>query len=208
VGLDADAAKDVGQVAGGATAVGLVLGTPAAAGVLIAKGAGELTSAAIGEIFGEEAEKDVRNAVSQLDPLKTGTVANDVVTFVGGLFGGGGPSAQDLAERKAAEEQVLQVLEERGTTAAQALQQASQAPAAKVGGLLGLGRAAAEAVAPPPPPSPPPPPAPPVLSLTRALDVARAIAPPPPAAPPAPPPPIKLPKLLRLPGKTIAKFLP
>ncbi len=93
VGLDREAAKDVGQVGGIAAAAGLVLGAPALVGVAAIKGAAELGSAAIGAIAGKEAERAVRGAVAEFDPFKNGSLANQVIGGIGDAIFGERPKA-------------------------------------------------------------------------------------------------------------------
>lgn len=100
LGGSAGLQQTANQLAGVGAAAAAVFGAPALVGVASAKAVGEGASALIGLIGGKQAERDVRNAVSQLDPFKTGSLAQqavapvgnairDVGNFFGGLFGGG-----------------------------------------------------------------------------------------------------------------------
>jgi len=93
VGIDKETGKDIGQVGGIAAAAGLVLGAPAVLGVAGIKLAAEGVSAAIGAIAGEEAEKAVRGAVSELDPFRTGSAANQAIATIGNAIFGERPKA-------------------------------------------------------------------------------------------------------------------
>lgn len=88
IGVDGPIKSDVSETAGLAAAAATVLGgvaiIPIIEGKLLAEGA----SALIGLVAGEQAEKDVRSAVRELDPTASGTAAAAVVGAVGGVVQG------------------------------------------------------------------------------------------------------------------------
>lgn len=121
--LGADAAsppvRHVAQTAGIGAGVVTVLGTGFLPAVVTGKLVAEGASALIGAIGGEAAEQSVRNAVSELDPTKTGSLASNVTGAVGGAISGatsfltggllGGPSRDEVL-RGEVESAYLQVL--------------------------------------------------------------------------------------------------
>ncbi|WP_143195443.1 hypothetical protein [Archangium sp. Cb G35] len=123
VGIDKELGKDIGQVGGIAAAAGLVFGAPVVGAVAAVKGAAELASAAIGAIAGEETEKAVRGAVSELDPFKTGSLANQVIGGIGDAIFGERPKAppppppllteEQLEARRKAEVEAAKALAEQ-----------------------------------------------------------------------------------------------
>lgn len=106
VGLDKKTAKDIGQVGGISAAAGLVLGAPAVVGVAGIKLAAEGISAAIGAIAGKETEQAVRGFVSEADPFKTGSAANQLLAGVGNAIFGERPKEPPPAPPPLTPEQI------------------------------------------------------------------------------------------------------
>jgi len=82
IGLDKGGQQASKEIAGIGTVLAPIVGAPAFLAIAEAKLVGEGISAVVGAVAGEKAEQDLRNAVSQLDPTKTGSLANQVVETV------------------------------------------------------------------------------------------------------------------------------
>jgi hypothetical protein len=94
LGLDATFSKHLAQTIGIVAPIAAVpvLGIPAAIGIATTKLAAEGVSAVIGAVAGAETERAVRDAVSLLDPFKTGSAVNQAIGALGNFFFGAPPA--------------------------------------------------------------------------------------------------------------------